>query len=104
LDAPCDGEIAWEGSSDWWVCGKCGFVGSAYFQHHRPIQDPMSFFLASLRFHIQKRREKPLPVPPQLAARHLLQQILYITGVALRYSATQPSLALGEYAEQLVTR
>lgn len=104
LDVPCDGEIAWEGSSPWWVCTKCGYVGSACYTTHRPIQDPATFFLDSLRFHIRKRKEGPLPAPPQLAARYLLQQMLYVAGVALRYAATRPSSALGEYAEQLVIR
>jgi hypothetical protein len=102
LNNPCDGEIDWEGSTDWWVCTKCGYVGSAHYTRHRPIQTPGFYFLHSILFFLNKRTHDPPKVAPERVAEEVIKQMLFVAGVALRYAATLPAGDLGKYADRLV--
>lgn len=102
LNNLCDGEIDWEGGTGWWVCKKCGYVGSAYFNKHRPVESPAFYFLHSVLFYINKRAEEPSPVSPERALADVFQQMLFIAGAALRYAATQKTKDLGKYVDKLV--
>lgn len=83
-DNYCDREIEWEGATGWWVCQQCGYIGSSCFTRHRPVYSPLGLFLRGLDFFLSKRvAHTPDP-------RLLLQQILFVTGVALRHSALPP--------------
>ena len=93
-DLPCDGEVEWEAGTAWWVCTKCGYVGSAVTQTHTPIQHPMSYFLHSLLFFMLKRR----PAAPALDTR--VCQALFVAGASLRYAAVQGQL--GPYVNERI--
>ncbi len=102
LNNLCDGEIDWEGDTDWWVCTKCGYVGSSYYPKHRPIQTPVFFLIHSILFFLKKRAHDPPKVAPELVTGEVLKQMLFIAGVALRYAATQRPEDLGKYVDRLV--
>jgi hypothetical protein len=97
-DALCDGQIDWEGSTRWWVCQKCGFIGSATVQRHKPTKSPIGFFLESVDFFVRRQRQRT-SAP---SADTILGQALFIAGVALRYAAVQSDI--GQYAMRMVTR
>ncbi len=103
LNNPCDGEIDWEGDTEWWVCSKCGYVGSAHYTRHQPIQTPEFYFLHSVLFYLNRRAHDPPKVSPEMVATEVVRQMLFIAGVALRYAATQRPEDLGKYADRLVT-
>lgn len=98
FDQLCDGEIDWEGETGWWVCKKCGYVGSAYYQQHKPILHPLTFFLQSLAFYVEKQKSKAR------SADLLINVALCVAGTALRYAATLPPAQLGEYIDRLAIR
>lgn len=102
LDNPCEGEIEWEGDTSWWVCKRCGYVGSACFTHHKTVVSPGLYFLHSVLFFLKRRAERPPPVAPPQVLTEVVRQMLFIAGAALRYAAVQRSEELGEYVDRLV--
>lgn len=98
----CDGEINWEGDTDWWVCTRCGYVGSAHYTRHRPVQTPAFYLLHSMLFYLKKRAQRPPKAPPELVGAEVFKQMLFVTGVALRYAATLRPEDLGKYVDRLV--
>lgn len=93
-DMLCDGEAEWEPGTSWWVCMKCGYVGSAYTTRHKPIQHPFTYLLHSLAFFFLKTRKATPSFDTQLC------QAFFVTGAALRYAAVQPQL--GSYVSQRI--
>lgn len=91
-DLLCGGEVEWEPGTRWWVCQKCGFVGSSCSQRHRSAESPISFLLDSIRFFTAKRGN----------SQRTLHQMAFIAGTALRYAAVASDIR--EYATRLVTR
>lgn len=85
-DNLCNGDIDWEGATGWWICQSCGYIGSCSYTGHRPVFNPLSVFLRGLSFFVSQRA---VSTPPNL----LVQQMLFISGVALRYAAIQQRLA-----------
>ena len=85
-DMLCNGEVDWEGGTQWWVCTKCGYVGSAFTQKHKPVQHPTIYFLYSLLFFFLKRKQDV----PVFNTR--MCQALFVAGASLRYAAVQPQL------------
>ena len=98
LDQLCDGEIDWEAETGWWVCKKCGYVGSAYYTAHKPILHPLTFFLQSLSFYVEKQRARARNTDA------LINIALCVAGTALRYAATLPPERLGEYIDGLAIK
>jgi hypothetical protein len=93
-DLLCDGQPDWEPGTRWWWCTKCGYVGNAFTQKHKPIQQPSVYFLASLFFFMLKRRE----AAPEYQTR--VCQALFVAGAALRYAAVQGQL--GPFVDQRI--
>ncbi len=91
-DMPCDGEVCWEPGTRWWTCMKCGYVGHAFTQQHKPIQHPTTYFLHSLLFFFLKRRQ----AAPVFQTR--VCQALFVAGASLRYAAVQGQL--GPYVNE----
>lgn len=104
LNNPCDGDIEWEGSTGWWVCTKCGYVGSACYTQHQPIQTPGYYFLHSVLYFINKRADQPIQGDPEGALADVVNQMLFVAGVALRYAATQKPEDLSKYIDQLILK
>ena len=93
-DNLCDGEVEWEAGTRWWVCMKCGYVGSAYNTHHKSIQHPTTYFMHSLLFFFLKGRQVQAETNTRLC------QALFVAGAALRYAAVQPQL--GPFVDQRI--
>lgn len=91
----CEGKVAWERGTTWWLCRKCGRVGTASVQWHRPAQQPFLFFLRSLKLYLKRRRG--------ITLRAAVRQALFVVGAALRYAAVQHPEQLGPYVERMVT-
>ena len=103
LNNLCNGEIDWEGDTDWWVCTKCGYVGSAYWTRHRPIQTPGFYLLHSVLFFFRKRAQRPIHATPTSVALEVARQMIFVAGVALRYAAVQRPGDLGKYIDRLTS-
>lgn len=94
----CDGEIEWEGTSNWWWCKKCGYCSSLHFNQHEPISDPVVFFWKSVALFFQRRAEEG--VEPTTA----MGQLLFVAAVAIRYASTVKASQLREYIQQLIVK
>lgn len=91
-DLFCKGEVDWEAGTGWWVCQKCGYIGNATSQLHRPAEAPLALFLDAVKFFLSKKGNSE-------QAHH---QMAFIAATALRYAAVHPDLR--EYAARLVTK
>ena len=91
----CKGKVAWEAGTAWWLCRKCGRVGTAHNQMHRPTQRPVAFFTRSLKLFLERNKGVRVSM--------LIKRALFVASVALRYAAVQPPAELGTYVERMVT-
>lgn len=94
-DIPCKGSITFEGTSRWWVCSDCGYVGSSYVQHHHKTQHPVTFFMNGVVAYFTKKAASGTNLQT------VVHQMLYLAGVALQHAAAAPPL--DQYAEKIVT-
>jgi hypothetical protein len=92
---PCDGEIVWEGDTQYWACKKCGYIGSATVTTHDSIQFPSDFLSRSFLFFLQGRKEQGI------GDEQAMMQALHVAGVALRNAAALPPEELNKYIQQL---
>lgn len=92
----CDGEIEWEGSTTYWWCKKCGYVGSSTYTMHRRVQFPAEFLQNSILFFLQKRLDAGMTLEQAML------QMNYVTAIALRNAAALPPSELGRYVTQLL--
>lgn len=93
----CNGDIAYEDGTNWWVCQKCGCCGNHDFaKAHRPINDPGVFFVESVANYVAQREQEG--VSRELASK----QLLHIAAVAIRYAASVKADEINGYIERLV--
>lgn len=96
-DSYCPGDITFEGTSSWWTCGHCGYVGSGYTPVHQPPRHPTAIFAeGALRF-MRSRQETTSLLT-------VVHQMFYVAGVALRHAASLPPAELERFIDSMVTR
>ena len=91
----CEGAIEWEPGTGWWICTECGYVGKSQSQIHYPVQPPFYFLLDSIWFYFYKRSEQGMSFWASL------KQLMFTTGIAIRYSAVVPPENLDEYVKKM---
>jgi hypothetical protein len=94
----CRGEIEWEDGTGWWTCTGCGFIGSGPTQMHFPVDRPLPLLLDSMVYYFDRRAQQGASFMSSL------RQMLFVSAMAIRYSATLPPEELEAYANRLVTR
>lgn len=82
LDTECPGDFDWD-MSGWWICRVCGRIGNTGHTRHTPIQHPLSYFIHGAALYAARKADE---VPWEL----LINQTLFVLGVALRQAAIQP--------------
>lgn len=93
----CRGEIHWEGTSTWWFCGGCGYISHGGYTVHKPIVHPGLFYLTSmLLFWMKKIAAGARPTD-------ITNQLLYVSGIAIRQAAVTPPEKLERYCAQIST-
>jgi len=93
----CDGQIEWEGTSRYWWCRKCGYVGWSSYTQHYPIVHPVDFLTHSIAFYLQRRQS--LPQPAEYGT--LLNQMIFAAGCVIRGAAERPPQQLTEFLRGL---
>ncbi len=91
----CNGEIRFEGTTRWWYCTACGYVGSSYTNHHQVAGHPLPFFISSVVLFMKRRVARPTRLQTAV------HQMLYVAGVALRYASARAPDQLGQYVQKL---
>ena len=93
---PCDGEAEFEKDSKWWWCKKCGHCSCWPITRHYRVEHPSDYHRRSLAYFTRVRARQGMS-PAQIK-----EQVLHITGVALRVAATQTPDELGRYIDRCV--
>jgi hypothetical protein len=91
----CGGEVRWEGSSKFWHCQKCGYIGWGTSQRHYPSEHPYDSFNAAFEFFLSEKKAQGL------SEDRALKQAHFVMSVVLRHAADKKLDALKDFAEAI---